>query len=372
MNVLFQGGTADIIVHEKQFDGTLTEIQKASGGPWGGIYVDEQCMKMWENIFGEKTVQKMKTKHPDEYLLLVRDWEIKKRDFKIGTDYVTLSVPVALLEKCKGVTKTSLKKLVSRSSYGDNIVVKGSNKLRITSAVVHEWFDGPINSLIEHLRGPEFIKNMPSIKSIILVGGFAESVYVQEKIKEGLPGKTLIVPPEAGLAVVKGAVQFGHKPNTIQTRVMHYTYGVNCTIPFDEAKHPETAVHIINDKKMVDDTFSIFVRFLEDVNIGNEKTKTYAPIFNQPTCVLKIFRTLNPDPVFVHDPGCEELGKVTVKRPDGLLTAGEDIYVTFMFGDTELKVKAKLIGTGEEFFLPLNCLDEPVNKSLTAACAVFK
>ncbi|XP_052819947.1 heat shock 70 kDa protein 12B-like [Mya arenaria] len=38
------GGTADISVHERKPDGTLKEIHKASGGPWGGIYVDENYM----------------------------------------------------------------------------------------------------------------------------------------------------------------------------------------------------------------------------------------------------------------------------------------------------------------------------------------
>ncbi|WAR14317.1 HS12B-like protein, partial [Mya arenaria] len=40
------GGTADISVHERNPDGTLKEILKSSGGPWGGIFVDENYMKM--------------------------------------------------------------------------------------------------------------------------------------------------------------------------------------------------------------------------------------------------------------------------------------------------------------------------------------
>ncbi|WAR14084.1 HS12A-like protein [Mya arenaria] len=46
------GGTADISVHERKSDGTLKEIHKASGGPWGGIFVDENYMKMSRRLYG--------------------------------------------------------------------------------------------------------------------------------------------------------------------------------------------------------------------------------------------------------------------------------------------------------------------------------
>ena len=57
---------------------------------------------------------------------------------------------------------------------------------------------------------------------IILVGGFAESPYVQQRIQEALPDKRLIVPGEAGLAVLKGAVMFGHKSDIILSHLFFY------------------------------------------------------------------------------------------------------------------------------------------------------
>lgn len=43
---LFQGGTADITIHEKTSSGKLLEIHRASGGAWGGCRVDKAFLGM--------------------------------------------------------------------------------------------------------------------------------------------------------------------------------------------------------------------------------------------------------------------------------------------------------------------------------------
>ncbi|XP_022295822.2 heat shock 70 kDa protein 12B-like [Crassostrea virginica] len=47
------GGTADFSVHEVENGGTLTELYRASGGPYGGIYVDKEYLNMYDTICGE-------------------------------------------------------------------------------------------------------------------------------------------------------------------------------------------------------------------------------------------------------------------------------------------------------------------------------
>jgi activator of 2-hydroxyglutaryl-CoA dehydratase len=46
-----------------------------------------------------------------------------------------------------------------------------------------------------------------------MVGGFSECELVQDAIRDKIRSSiTLIIPEEAGLAVLKGAVLFGHQP----------------------------------------------------------------------------------------------------------------------------------------------------------------
>jgi archaeosine-15-forming tRNA-guanine transglycosylase len=55
---------------------------------------------------------------------------------------------------------------------------------------------------------------------------------IQDKIKSFFPSYRVIVPEDAELAVLKGAVLFGHKPDYIVARIARYTYGVECQEDF--------------------------------------------------------------------------------------------------------------------------------------------
>lgn len=48
-----------------------------------------------------------------------------------------------------------------------------------------------------------------------MVGGFSESPITLDVVKNAFPTKRVIVPEEAGLAVLKGAVLFGHQSNSV-------------------------------------------------------------------------------------------------------------------------------------------------------------
>lgn len=45
------GGTIDMAMQEVREDGMLQEINRAQGGDWGGIYVDEELNRCWKELF---------------------------------------------------------------------------------------------------------------------------------------------------------------------------------------------------------------------------------------------------------------------------------------------------------------------------------
>lgn len=49
----FPGGTVDITVHETQRDGSVRELFKANGGPWGGTKIDEEFLNFFAEIAGQ-------------------------------------------------------------------------------------------------------------------------------------------------------------------------------------------------------------------------------------------------------------------------------------------------------------------------------
>lgn len=347
-------------MHEKQAKGKLKEIHKASGGPWGGIYVDENYMRMLEKIFGRVAVEKLKKEEMGDYLDILREFETKKRNFNISaTDKVTFRVSSTLNEFSQSLTGRSLEENVAVSGYGNKVVVKGRDKLRVDPSLIKEWFDGPVDDLIQHIRSIFDETKMRSTTSILLVGGFGESSYVQERTRGEFPGKKLIIPNEAGLVVLKGAVRFGHDNSIVETRVMQYTYGIRGKTPFNESVHKESLMTVDeNGKRKVNGAFIVFVRANESIPVGHQVTVGRDPGKNPLFTTFPVIRSLTPNPVLANEPGCEILGTLKVHHPKGTTKADKKMNVTLIFGDTELKIKVRIRKTGEEFYLTLNCLGE--------------
>ena len=65
-------------VHEIQDDGNIKEIHKVTGGPYGGMYVNQQFETLLEELFGVQRIQKFKEQHPSDWLSLMNEFEGKK------------------------------------------------------------------------------------------------------------------------------------------------------------------------------------------------------------------------------------------------------------------------------------------------------
>ncbi|WAR26456.1 HS12A-like protein [Mya arenaria] len=164
------GGTADISVHEKNDDGTLKEIHKASGGPWGGIYVDDNYLKFLEHILGEKVITELRTKEMTDFFDLIREFETKKRSFKsTSKDKVMFRICASTRSFCKQITGQEFEERLAASKYCDSVIVNGGDKLRVEPDIVKDWFDGPINNLVDHLKSILKEPKLKAVQTIVLV-----------------------------------------------------------------------------------------------------------------------------------------------------------------------------------------------------------
>lgn len=354
MQCFNSGGTADISVHEKQGNEKLREVHRACGGPWGGIYVDAAYMKFLASIFGTKALEELKSTEMIDYFDILREFEAKKRAFvKKDGATITLRVSTSLREISEKHIKETLSEKVAKVGYGKKVTVRGKDKLRIDSSVMEQWFDEPIGQLVDHVAAILQDETVSNINTVLLVGGFGESQYVQQRIKDGIGHRKLVVPGEAGLAVLKGAVRFGHDSTIVESRVLSYTYGMRVKALFDESKHPTSKLVIENGQKVVYNSFKVFVKANEQVNIGTETTME---VFRGQNTKRQIFvyRTPNPDPVFTTDDGCEKLGNLIIDFQQDTREVSK-FDITFVFGGTELRVKTEM--GGKKYDLIINCLE---------------
>jgi len=79
VSIVYAGGTVDVSVHEKNHDGTLTELHRASGGPLGGTNVDDNYIAWLTTMFREDAIKRLKSEVMRDYFDLLREFEIKKR-----------------------------------------------------------------------------------------------------------------------------------------------------------------------------------------------------------------------------------------------------------------------------------------------------
>ncbi|XP_052819941.1 heat shock 70 kDa protein 12A-like [Mya arenaria] len=347
------GGTADISVHERKSDGTLKEIHKASCGPWGGIFVDKNYMVMLGRLYGEKALIDLRKTEMSDYFDITRDFEHKKRSFHAeNTNPVFVRLSVSLRDLVDKYFKQTLEERIAALHIQENSIKPiGKDKLKIVSTVIQSWFKGPIDLLIKHINSLLAEAKMERVQTIILVGGFGESPYVQERMRNEIAGVRLIVPPDAGLAVLKGALRFGHNPAIVSSRIVKYTYGISGHTTFSEKKHQGKKKVMLNGEWKVRDCFNVFVRVNEEVGVDHQVTIQSTPYSE--ISLTPVYRTTQQNPDFTTDPGCELLGTIELENSMDIPFENQYIEDTFLFGDTELLTKNTF--TGKEAFLTFEC-----------------
>ncbi|XP_052819020.1 heat shock 70 kDa protein 12A-like [Mya arenaria] len=353
------GGTVDITVHEVLANGGLRELHKASGGAWGGTKVDEAYEKFLDEVTGGKGVLKQfKEKHMENYVDLIRDFEIKKRDIST-TGKSNFRLPSTLTELIKEITGKTIKETILQSVYKESVSFIG-DKLRVEAKIAMKFFDIPIDSIIAHVSSLIQKPTVSGCSVIVMVGGFSESTLLQDRIRSKFSTMDVITPNEAGTVVLKGAVIFGHNPGAIAQRVLKITYGQEITHAFKEEclrEHPEADRERDDNGEMrCFNIIDIHARAGQAVTDGQEQPEqVYTPLYDdQAELECSILTSEIDNPKYVTD--CHEIGKWCFPIPDTSLGRSREFGVTFMFGGTEVVVKVVDKVSKVEKKIHLDCL----------------
>ncbi|XP_060065909.1 heat shock 70 kDa protein 12A-like [Ylistrum balloti] len=340
------GGTVDITVHEVQEGLKLKEVYMANGGDWGGTMVDKEFEAVLAEILHEDVFEAFKQKHEADYLELQRIFESKKRSISSAASEetkITFTLPVSLLETFHDMNPDMSfeENAMSNKKYANNITWK-VDKLRMKHFLAKGMFAGSIQKIKSHLAELQEQQEVSEIKSIILVGGFAECALLQDEISSTFPGKRLIIPHDSGLAVLKGAVINGHELDAITERISRYTYGIDTCYPWDPSKHPFEYMFLSETGFYCRNVFSIHVKIGERINVGEGcETKSYNVMTADQTKVhFNIYVSLDKTPMYVTDEGCKCVGSLVVQMPDTRKGLNRGVDVELKFGGAEIEVKA--------------------------------
>ncbi|KAL3878676.1 hypothetical protein ACJMK2_031007 [Sinanodonta woodiana] len=332
--------TTEITVYEKQADGSLRELHEPTGGAWGGTKVDEAFHQMLIKIVGAKTFKKFCDTQSDDHKDLLRELELKKRTITpVSDNKITVRMPISLTSLYEKECGKKIADAIKETSFKDKMIWTG-DKARIEADLIKGLFkectDGVTGCVRELLQKPE----IADVNTFVMVGGFSESPMMQAAVKDAFPNAKIIIPADAGQAVLKGAVVSGREPMKIASRIAKFTYGINISPPFDSTLHPQEKRVVVGGKERCKDVFKKYIQKGESIKIGERRSGKHVSLkTNQKELLLKIYASATKDPKFITDPGCEYLGRLIVKLPKA-----QNIFkvnVDMMFGQTELLVEAE-------------------------------
>ena len=297
----------DITVEMVEQNGNLIEIWHPDGGPWGGTLVDQAFKKFLIKILGEEPLKDLSDKYKSDELFLYRNFELHKRKVDRQTSQTrVLRIPSSLVECARGAKEFRNK--IQQSQYSGKVTLKSNDKLAIDDSVIKDMFTKPKDNIL-HQVNLLFEKSwIRDINFLILVGGFSESAFIVNEVRNAFPSKHVIVPPAPSLAVLKGAVLYGHNPQSVTSRKMAYTYGVSTALPFDNTWHPKEKRVTVGGVDKCKDIFEIFFEVGQTVTQGEtRKTHRFITRGVYGTTPVEIYKTRNQCPKFVSDEGMKRL-----------------------------------------------------------------
>lgn len=330
----------------------LREIYKATGGDWGGVKVNEAILNFIKKLVGEDVIDELYNHHRSEYLDLEREIEAKKR-FSMTpgkSDRVAFKLPGSLSDIYREKRKQDLS---NRICFGhEDLVGKVDIKrgsLRIDKQIAKTFYDYTIKNTVSHIKTMLLLTEAQSIKDIILVGGCAESELFTKTMQDEFPNIKIVIPEDAGLSVLKGAVLYGHNPSVVTHRVSKLTYGTRVMRYFLEGDDDDSKKKMYGKHPFCMDVFNKLAEADETYEIGKPvESDDLFPIDDTLTrMTVKFYTSTEKHPRYVTDSGCSPLGDLTVDMPSKGDKMNQNVKARLTFGDTELMCELEDVTSGE-------------------------
>ena len=342
------GGTVDITMNRLVSSSPLKfdEIAAPSGGPWGSTYVDKQFELFVEAFVGAHNFQKLKG--TPFWIEQLENWEAVKVSMDGGDDQRSINMG-SILEVIDAMKLNDLVDAYNRS-YGTTLKMRGKSTVVFPASVLKGFFTPVVDNIKRHVAG---LLARNQVKTIFLVGGFAESALLQSAIKERFTFTKVVVPVRPGLAVLRGAVSFGKNQDVFASRVARFSYGLRLSNEYDRsnpvhAGRPlHSRMHHGKQTKYVDDIFSEMVRVGTQLPAGHTAVMrgVHGTVDGQLSVCMNIFATPLGTVKFTTDPSCSAIGKFEIPCS---VNAREASDMILEFGSTEITASAVNTTTGEK------------------------
>lgn len=315
------GGTVDLVVHKKEGD-ALREVHPGTGGLCGATFVDDAFLAVIRAKFPE--LDRWKVEKPLLYFRMLLNWELGKRVFSGKETNVVVPLPKPI----KGL-----------------FLKEGEDETFFSLVDMKALFDPVIFQICELIDAQ--LRTMPEICSIFLVGGFALSPYLEDRLKAAFEGvRTVHRVPVAAEAVVNGAVLLGLNAAVLSTRCMRKTYGLaaaDSPLPSD----PPQDVRVVNGHRLCISRFDIFVAQGEEISFDHVVTKQYRPDRLDVDLHITLYSASIPNPKNIRQPEVQQVALLAIPLSTLAGFGIDGVIIKLYFGKTVMELIVSDVRTGK-------------------------
>ena len=328
-------------MHEVLPDDNVKEVCAATGGAWGGTSIDRAFVDLLKRFWGVEFVKQIQADLPSLWWDIESHIEKVKRMCKpdMSNDYNMMTINTKMAKRFKEVTD---KDIIDVEGHG--LSVNADYQLVAAKATIDGLFMPTVRRIVDKLEEVTNEVKNKKMEYMFLVGGLNCSRYLTDAVKEKFGKQTkVLIPDEPELAVLKGAIKFGQRPDHITSRIAQRTYGIKVYRNFDPAKHPASRKVIIEGREKCEGVFSTLVKRGKRVEIGEEVTEIYHPVRSDATSTsVKIYMSDHRKVYYCDDPGVQFTGgDIKVPMLDTTGGLNREIEVKVKFGLTEIEARAR-------------------------------
>ena len=353
------GGTVDITSYRTEGSRQLEQIGQVSGGTLGSEYLNLAFITeiVADRLGSLEAVTDLARRHENALLELVDAWEERKHTVAAvaaDDESVRIDEPVhvplnrLVYRALEEVVPDLSQRLLHLQGDDDHIVVRPPELVKLFESVVAGILASVDKQLtaMEDQCGP-----IEGLETVLLVGGFAQSAYLQLRLSEHLRSRAQVrVPPAGAEAVLTGAVHICYNPELIIARRSRYTYGFSTSCYFEQGVDEEDRKFISGyGDTLCRDRFSKVVTINQTVPADHEvEIQVCATDPYSSEMSIGLFTSTDSDPRYAD--GCTVRGEFIVDISStagkGLPADKRSVDLVFKFGGAEITVLATEVASG--------------------------
>ena len=341
------GGTVDVAVHAVGKNKTVRELHHATGGAWGGTYVDKNFVRLLKRIFGKALIKEFRSNYPCDWVDLVSvNFESSKRTAAVG-ESVRVQLPFEFTTFFQSKDR-SVKEHIK--AFGNDDIYFSRGALTLKYPEVAKLFTPVFESITNHLES--IIKKVEDINFVILVGGFATCNLLQENIKEMFASQyslRVLTAFDCSLAVVMGSVLFGHDPSLIASRRLKHSYGISSCFRFVEGVDPDSFRFVDDDgDELCRNRYNVFADINDEIAVGQEIMHSLYPTYSDTTkMTIEVHLSSNAKSRYTTEEDVKKIGTIAVPMPNTEKGTDRRVEFAMRFGETEIQITSEDTSSGK-------------------------